>query len=266
MARWRPTPGGVSVVGGRYVGVMYSRNSNFQEPDASCTVWRYMDLARLVSILGNAALWFPRADQLSDSHEGAVGSLSRERFLTTYAKEWSPDVLRNVDAMNRELRSTVFISCWHLSEFESAAMWDIYANRSQGIAVRCAYGNLRESLLGDHDIFMSRVAYVDPDKVEIPRYDRPILTPFTYKRLSYSYESEVRAMIYSPPDRPTVGRRHDEGPFGISVPVNVEHLVSDVLVAPGLPTWYAQSVRMAVHAFAPTITVHQSSLDQDPVF
>jgi len=40
--------------------------------DSEAPIWRYMDFVRFMSLLANAALYFPRADRLNDTHEGAM--------------------------------------------------------------------------------------------------------------------------------------------------------------------------------------------------
>jgi hypothetical protein len=42
------------------------------------SVWRYMDLARFLSLLQTSALHFARADQMSDRWEGSYGELNRQ--------------------------------------------------------------------------------------------------------------------------------------------------------------------------------------------
>lgn len=51
---------------------------SFPQPEKPLTpVWRYMDFAKLVSLLQHGALYFPRLDRLADPFEG---SLSRAEF------------------------------------------------------------------------------------------------------------------------------------------------------------------------------------------
>jgi hypothetical protein len=49
----------------------YSPHPFFLTADGDSKVWRYMDFTKFVSLLDGNALFFSRADRLSDAWEGA---------------------------------------------------------------------------------------------------------------------------------------------------------------------------------------------------
>jgi hypothetical protein len=54
---------------------MLEQHYVFESPgDPDIPLWRYMDLAKLVSLLDRGALWFARADLLGDRFEGSYGA------------------------------------------------------------------------------------------------------------------------------------------------------------------------------------------------
>ena len=42
------------------------------------TLWRYMDLAKFLSLLDESSLYFTRIDHFNDSYEGALGVATNE--------------------------------------------------------------------------------------------------------------------------------------------------------------------------------------------
>lgn len=40
----------------------------------------------------------------------------------------------------------MYISCWHMNEYESAAMWKLYAKSSDAIAIQTTFQKLCESI------------------------------------------------------------------------------------------------------------------------
>jgi hypothetical protein len=72
---------------------------------------------------------------------------------------------------------------------------------------------------------MGRVTYIPYGSASIPEGPR---APFEYKRASLAHEREVRAMI----QYPTAPENYPIAERGLSIPVNLEHLIVDVYVAP----------------------------------
>ena len=96
-------------------------------PDLSARIWRYMDLAKFVSMLQNQALYFSVVAKLGDDMEAASPRLPSGA---------DPFQQQSVFGLWSLCRCITFASCWHLAEDESAAMWSIYSGRDQGIAVQ----------------------------------------------------------------------------------------------------------------------------------
>jgi hypothetical protein len=174
----------------------FSREPLSPLPDLKARIWRYMDLAKFVSMLQNNALYFPVVADLGDNLEAAP-----------------PRLPSNASAMERQsafsswslFRCINFASCWHLAEDESAAMWAIYAGRHQGIAIQSTLQALFQSfpVAAQEDangiLKIGRVEYTDPDREEVPKKLVDSYAAVLRKRHWYRYEEEVR-IICSPPD------------------------------------------------------------------
>src|SRR6266487_3769194 len=145
-------------------------HESFSPPSANCTLWRYMDLTRFLSLLENRRLFLPRADQFDDPYEGAWS-----RAGVTLLRDpktnggLPPQLVEQFLAHTEQLRRQMFISCWFASEHESAAMWKLYLQSPEGVAIRSDHDALASAL--DRSSLKARttmVRYVDYDNVPIP--------------------------------------------------------------------------------------------------
>ena len=117
-----------------------------------CTVWRYLDFAKLVAMLEGGSLHFARVDQMSDPFEGSLSRAEYERWQSVArAAEAHPGSVpeywrgRYFDVLMlnaRRARQSMYVNCWHQSEIESEAMWRLYARSGYAIALRSTYAKL----------------------------------------------------------------------------------------------------------------------------
>ena len=117
------------------------------------TIWKYMDIAKFISLLTERALYFACVSEFQDPFEGvhspAYISAVRPTLQEVAAKDaqnyraelasmgirLSEDQYNWIDGLrkqgmqsNFELASLNFgVSCWHQNEHESEAMWKLYA-------------------------------------------------------------------------------------------------------------------------------------------
>src|SRR4051812_38571356 len=105
----------------------------FCPPDNPNTVIRrYLDLAKFLSMLENGGLYFSRADHLGDDYEGWYTDPDLKQIAKR--KHENP---RDEEEEKRIhfLRKWTVVSCWHMNEYESDAMWTRYARDAEGIAI-----------------------------------------------------------------------------------------------------------------------------------
>lgn len=136
--------------------------SGFEPLDNPNTkLWRYMDFTKFISMLEYGGLYFPRADKLGDPFEGSW----RKPFPLSPATI-GPLMVGGIELpavlgrdVFRAFREYVVISCWHMNEYESDAMWSRYGGSNGAVAVQTRYALLRKSLPADFRL--GRVSYVD---------------------------------------------------------------------------------------------------------
>ncbi len=241
--------------------------------DLNIGVWRYMDLAKFVSMLRDQAVHFVRADCLGDRFEGSISQSSLEgrpvaaaayaKLITDTLSPMSADspvtgamMESMLASMRQRMMREVMISCWHMGNAESAAMWRIYTSAGKGVAVRSTATRLIAALPAqqeDSAITVSVVNYVDYAHFPVPDPAHALI-PFLYKRESFSYEQELRAMLI-----------HRDGPPFYAVPVDMTTLVESVYVAPGTPDWKREVVKSLLDRYGLGVAVKGSKLDDPAV-
>ena len=197
----------------------FHEHSLFDVPPHETTIWRYMNLGTFLRMLESSTLFFTRTDCFSDPFEGAVPDINVLRGAHT-AEEITAARMRTV------------ANCWHISRIESDALWRLYSSRGETLAIRSTVQHLIDGVAqAPHPIYVSRVQYIDYRKDGLKPEDE--LFAFLFKRSSFCYESELRAVIATDPE-PTG--------TGISVPVDLDILVRIVYVAPTASDWLAETV------------------------
>jgi hypothetical protein len=235
--------------------------------DRNVRVWRYLDLAKPVSLLDKRALFFSRANRLGDDFEGAITrqrQLQRKKFYARRRRAGKSIPLSrdHSDLIATRIDNTI-ISCWHMNEDESAAMWKLYVAGGQGIAIVSTYKRLAASLPSSHRteplrnedgtdrhlwIKLGVVKYIDFETYEA------MANPFLCKRRSFEHERELRAVVE---DHSLEGLpRPPRFPAGDYVPV---------CVAPQSPAWFAESVVSLVKQYGFDFPVRHSDLDKAPI-
>ena len=98
------------------------------EPDENITLWRYMSFGSLCEILMNDHIPLISIRNFSDKSEGAI---LREVLSKL------PDVyVDHIEYTMQKYRESVYISSWHISKNENAAMWDRYTHGGEGVAIK----------------------------------------------------------------------------------------------------------------------------------
>jgi len=270
---------------------MHEQHEAFRAPtNADVSVWRYMDLPKFVSMLEAEALHFARSDCMSDRFEGSITKLDLEarRMVgaTLMPAERFQEFLDGLAAFGEAERGFMYLNCWHMNEYESAAMWSLYqSGQPQGIAVRSTYRRLSKSITDRRHIYIGEVSYVDFDREQTPQ--GMLFYPYLHKRKSFEHEREIRAIRWThegdesedgpqtaaardPDNEPwPEGSTFKPGPVGppvIEVKANLNNLVEAIYVSPEAAQWFSDLVRKVLLRYDRDWPVYQSDLDADPIF
>ncbi|MGV2964869.1 hypothetical protein [Paenibacillus sp. AGC30] len=211
------------------------------------SIWRYMDFSKFVSLLDKKELFFSNPSLFRDPYEGAY---SERDFVNLIGEPYSyiPDLKYDFDIRResliertRNILNYVGVSCWHLNEEESAAMWDLYLGTSNGIAIKTSISNLINSFdHNEYDLFFGEVQYIN--YLQDMASQNAIETLF-YKRQSFSHENEFRLIVFEDPDEQFFSE------YGVNVQCNLEVLIDDIYVSPTSPSWFKDVVQSVTNKY-----------------
>ncbi|TLS37732.1 hypothetical protein [Pseudalkalibacillus caeni] len=246
---------------------MFVEHPIFVEPEnPKSKVWRYMDFTKFVSLLDSSSLFFTRSDKFEDPFEGLNSSANEKLRNDVYGEKIPQEAFFKFDEIRKKVRPYTHINCWHMNEFESAAMWKLYLKSNEGIAIQTTFGNLCNSFSEYNDqVFIGRVNYIDYDSEWMPEGN--MLYPFVHKRKSFEYENEVRAVIQKLPLSKTEAKvdwNVPPEPYGVNVKINLDVLIEKIYIAPTAPIWFKELVYSVTKKYELDKTVHQSTLYDNP--
>jgi hypothetical protein len=234
-----------------------------QPTDTSNRVWRYLDLAKFIWLLDNKKLWLSRLDSLKDPHEGSTPKLLasfRDKYFL--GKGWDL-LVQQQPQINRNIRTCTYVSCWHLGNAESEAMWRLYCPDTKGIALQTSYKKLVDSIVHDPYLYIGCVKYIDYELGSFPLNN--MFFPVMHKRVSFAHEQEVRLVKML---SEFLGLPTQIGPPSLTVDWLLEVVIEAVYINPYAPEYYSDVVRAVVQKFAPSLEdrVRWSQMKNTPVY
>jgi hypothetical protein len=229
-------------------------------PPPEAQLWRFMDLAKLVSMLDHSALYFPVLASLNDELEG-----SSPRPPQTATDE---ERLRAYDTWQYN-RTVLFVNCWHQSDDESAAMWALYGN--QGVAVRTTFGLLSKAVhqcpsanpVPDLTVVGGMVDYLSPDETSpLAGASNPIADALRKLRW-YDYEKEVRLIYHLRSNCERFASFPCAKKKGVWVKCSLPAAICAIVLAPRSPSFLEEAVRAVCTKFGldPSL-VQRSRIEQ----
>ncbi|MFE3868995.1 hypothetical protein ACFX5E_13075 [Flavobacterium sp. LS2P90] len=230
---------------------MYLNNPNIKLPeDPNTVVWKYLDLSKFLDLLMSQKLFMSRSDKFEDQYEGTFSEPTFEEI-----RKLSID---NPDFLNyyKTHREKVAISSWHINEYESFAMWQIFTQNSEGLAIQSTIGRLQESLVPEINFkqYIGEVNYIDYKKEHIPFDD--MFFPFLFKRKSFQYEGEVRIIT-------DIGESEIKINEGLKINVNINQLIEKIYIHPKSENWYKNLVIQLVKQLGFDFTIEKSDLESE---
>ena len=230
---------------------MYITNPNIKLPeDPDTVVWKYLDLSKFLDLLMSDKLFMSRSDKFEDQYEGTFSEPTFEEIKKLSTDK--PDFL-NYYKTHRE---KVAISSWHINEYESFAMWQIFTQNSEGLAIQSTIGRLQKSLIPEINFkqYIGEVNYIDYKKEHIPFDD--MFFPFLFKRKSFQYEGEVRIIT-------DIGESDIKINDGLKINVDINQLIEKIYIHPKSENWYKNLVIRLVKQLGFDFTIEKSDLESD---
>ncbi len=254
----------------------YWMDDLFDRPNLNDKLWRYMDLAKFISILSRRELFFAAAESLNDPFEGAKGTAERkhqwdEFYLSFYreaiktAPGMDPSVLteeyiesnaqrllKESDLHGKKARKCTYISCWYNSDYESEAMWRLYSlNVQNAIAIQTTTDHLYLALDRNPDVDIGKIRYIDYQE----RFTHPNGS-FWYKRKAFEHEKEVRAITGS----------HNKACSGVFLPVDLSILIDCIYISPYAPKWFEDVIKDILEKYSLDKPIKHSKMNEQPFY
>ena len=230
---------------------MYINNPNIKLPeDPDTLVWKYLDLSKFLDLLLSRKLFMSRSDKFEDQYEGTFSEPTFEEIKKL--------AINNPEFLNyyKTHREKVAISSWHINEYESFAMWQIFTQNSEGLAIQSTIGRLQKALEPEKNLkqYIGQVNYIDYKKEYIPFDD--MFFPFLFKRKSFQYEREVRIISDTSDTKININD-------GIKINVDISQLIDKIYIHPKSENWYKNLVIQLVSKLGFDIEIEKSDLESD---
>jgi hypothetical protein len=195
-------------------------------------------------------LFMSRSDKFEDQYEGTFSEPTFEEIKKIAANK--PEFLDYY----KSHREKVVISSWHINEYESFAMWQIFTKNNEGLAIQSTIGRLKEALQPENRVeqYIGNVNYIDYKKEYIP-FDNAFF-PFLFKRKSFQYEREVRIIT-------DVSSHNISVNEGIKINVDLNQLIEKIYIHPKSENWYKKLVIELVSKLNFNIEIEKSDLESD---
>jgi hypothetical protein len=229
---------------------MFTNHPNINLPDPETVVWKYLDLSKFLDLLLSHKLFMSRSDKFEDQYEGTFSEPTFEEMKKLSAD--NPEFL----AYYKTHREKVAVSSWHINEYESFAMWQIFTGNSEGLAIRSTVGRLKKALGPENQFeqYIGEVNYIDYKKEYIPFDDA--FFPFLFKRKSFQYEREIRIIT----DVTQYGISINDG---LKISVDIRQLIDKIYIHPKSENWYKRLVIELLKRLDFDFDIEKSDLESD---
>jgi hypothetical protein len=230
---------------------MFIHNPNIILPeDPDTIVWKYLDLSKFLDLLLSKKLFMSRSDKFEDQYEGTFSEPTYEEIRKI--AENNPKFLNYY----KSHREKIAISSWHINEYESFAMWQIFTKNNEGLAIQSTIGRLKEALQPERktEQYIGEVNYIDYKKEYIPFNDT--FFPFLFKRKSFQYEREVRIIS-------DVTQNKIEINDGLKIDVDIHQLIEKIYIHPKSENWYKNLVIQLMEQLGFNFSIEKSDLESD---
>lgn len=248
----------------------FVHNNSISDLPLETSLWRYMDFTKFVDLILSRELYLRRIDSFEDPYEGFGSEITKERlrdFLNNLYRNKEVDIEEMIQhqAMYWKIQKLyTYVNCWHINEYESAAMWNLYAKTNEAIAIKtnirkilnCLERSKRPDSYGV--IYLDKVFYIDYEKeAPISRYNNLGFVEHLFnKRKSFEHEREFRVLYMSYEGHVWTGENgsgggqlslewvqnrmdnNDEAYKHKIMKIDITDLISEIYVSPTAPKWF----------------------------
>lgn len=224
------------------------------------TLWRYLDISKLESLLKDSALYFRRSDKFSDDHEGSYSDpaiADRPRFFEGAEPHF---IEKGLPEIHRTWAKCTYVNCWFIGDHESLAMWKLYGK----VAIRSSISNLKKAIKGEEEFCLGPVSYIDYEKDMMSQANA--FSPFFHKRKIYQHEAEFRILTFLEKDIGRVQSGEIIPSDGVLINVNVEELIDSIVIFPEASNDERKEIKDLIEKYNLSYKLKDSILERKPKF
>jgi hypothetical protein len=239
-------------------------------------IWRYVSFSKYISLLDQMALHLTRLDKLNEKFEGSLPMPDienrPEELHKLFGDHLDLDINKYeewIQKSNIEMRKFIYVSCWHLNESESEAMWD---GKKKEIAIQSNIKNFISSLRPEPKemLYVGKIKYIDYriDKLN----DGNFLEKYFHKKNIFINEKEIRLLSLRFTEDLPKGKNLrifvDKPAFeyGFYLPVDLNVLIEKIHVSPKTRKWLFELIKSVTTKYGFKFDIQPSTLDFEPVF
>lgn len=247
-------------------------------PDEA-VLWRYMSLVKFLDLISTKTLTLCRMDNFEDKFEGnskqLIGQI--EEILKNAGMNDIDGFMPNFSKAYEEVKFKSYALCMHANEYESAAMWKLYGNYGETIALKTTVGKLKQSLGNQESLWFGSAIYgISNDELK-SFYNKnrnrnevinlSPLEPLFLKRPSFEHEKEYRT-IYSDAktfftenaNNKNIQDLKKSQPLIKKIDCDVECLIDELLIYPEASSWVLEAINATIKSFGYKIKAKKSDL------
>ncbi|KJK04662.1 hypothetical protein [Pseudomonas tussilaginis] len=244
----------------------FSRFDGFEDKlEGGINTNNYPSFSNSLAILDAAILAWPTVEPRNEKNKAALIKAQQKIEQETFPSLFGIQQKIDGDAYLQNISSWLYASCWTDLEHECQAMWQLYGcpggncrhdpgcteclkTRGESICIETTIGAIIDNieLKKDYNLKIQKVEYLNHRKTRFEDNDL-IFRPFFSKALHFSYEHEVRFMLW--PDRDDVkfsykNKKSSENNIASELlPIkNLERFIGKIILSP-LPYMTAKEIR-----------------------
>ena len=221
-------------------------------------IFRYFDFPGFMDLFLNNRLLLTRVDKFEDKFEGnfTKSIYKKLRFLSVEKEGNRQDFANIFEKESKRIKERAYVSSWSLAIHENMALWKLFGNGKNALAIQTSVGNLKNSLQDgiresstNGFIFsllkkkIVKIQYIDYDNHEeciglLSTKDKTCILGI--KHLGFRFEEEVRVIF----EGEEAGREAAVSKIGEKCFVNVAPLglIDKLIVSPLADEWFYELV------------------------
>ncbi|HDZ38167.1 MAG TPA: hypothetical protein ENH62_07770 [Marinobacter sp.] len=210
-------------------------------------------------------IW-PRAAEPADerdcrleSSKSAQSEIMDRQFSTPFGSYPRDDAERLFPAC----REWIYVSCWHHSEHECSAMWQLYGRDKNSVCIFSTDEQLKAAIALDSSCDRLEIKQVNYICHINDSFSASPLDPFLAKSKPYAFERETRVVAWNSGIDLSTSPKNEKS--GLLLKVNLGKMIQKVVVSPRADRWFKEIVKNLCEEALLNVEVEDSVIRMEPV-